>query len=453
MMLNDHDLRHTITLLTSETNEYWVYTADGYYKGSRNCEKAVVIQEADRWHSGSGTKQKYYRPDKVIEHANLAPPNYRKIFTRVYGGRDTTASALILRTNIRELPLFSQDGSLRLKINCDGPGTKTLFISSNDIPLFGQKGIVISDSATVEVKLFPGENNINCSCTNENSASTTQGFRIFSAESLQKGGIYYVGLAASRYEAAGKNLKYPLKDARDMARTLRMLATFRAQSFHCDTLFNDGLNRENLSAIRKKLRGAKANDLIVVHYAGHGMLNDESDLFLSTPSTNFSNVSEGSIPYQDVAGLLDSVQSMKRLILIDACNSGENQNIIILASSGARSGARGDYSRRRWAGDYFTEFITEYYSNNVANTGSYILAATSKENLAYESDVWGNGVFTYALMNGIKNRMTDVNKDGGISISELQEFVSQVVTRETQFKQKPSSKSENLINDFFIRQF
>jgi uncharacterized caspase-like protein len=453
MMLNDDDLRHTLTLLTAESKQYWVYTPDGYYKGSRNCERAVVIHEGDQVRLlGSNTKEKYHRPDKVVERVDLAPPSYRDIFKRVYGYKDTleTSSTLTLKTNFRKLPLVSKDGNLRLKIDCRGPGAKTLHISSNDIPLFGEKGIAIQDSTTVNVKLFPGENNIDCVCTSDEGTSRMQSFRISSGGTVNKGAIYYVGLAASRYADPSKNLKYPLKDARDMARTLRLLATFTGQAFHCDTLFNDRITLENMQSIRKKLRSVNANDLVVVHYTGHGMLNESSDLFLATPRTDFSNVSDGSIPYERVSGLLDSVQSMKRLILIDACNSGEIQNTMAATTL---VGAKGVVSSVEESENYFNEFVTEYYANNIANTGSYILAATSKEDLAYESDVWSNGVFTYALMLGIKNRMTDANGDGGISVSELQEFVNQFVTRETRSAQKPSSKSENLTNDFFIRHF
>lgn len=451
LLFND-DLSLNVTLLTASARQYWVYTPTGYYKGGRNCEQAVVVRTDSLTQYGSATKQNYFRPDKVIEHVNLAPANYRKIFSRVYGNTTQPAPTLTLQTNMRELPRYAAEGNLKLKIKCTGTGKKLLRVSSNDIPLFGEIGLPLPDTATINLKLFPGENYLRCQCTGDQGSSPPQSFRVYSAEAPKRGSIYYVGLAASHYADSSKNLKYPLKDIRDMTRTLRMLAAFQSTAFYCDTLFNNNLTDNTLQAIKKKLRKAESNDLVVVHYAGHGLLNENSDLFLATTRTDFTHVERGSIPYPEIAALLDSVQSMKRLLLIDACNSGESQNTIKLTTTKANVLARGE-PRQLLTGNYFSEFVTEYYSQNVANTGSYILAATSKGNLAYESDVWGNGVFTYALMTGIKNRLTDTNQDGGISISELQAYVNQVVTRETNSEQKPSAKSENLINDFFIRQF
>ena len=105
MMLDERDLSHSITLMASTVKDYWVYTPDGYYKGSRNCSQAVVIREGDEMLNGSETKEKYYRPDIVVERANLATPYYRRIFNRVYGAvKPAAAQKLSLKTNIQSLP-------------------------------------------------------------------------------------------------------------------------------------------------------------------------------------------------------------------------------------------------------------------------------------------------------------------------------------------------------------
>ena len=36
---------------------------------------------------------------------------------------------------------------------------------------------------------------------------------------------------------------------------------------------------------------------------------------------------------------------------------------------------------------------------------------------------WKNGLFTYSLLNGLKNHQADTNKDRMIAVSELQAYV------------------------------
>ena len=40
-----------------------------------------------------------------------------------------------------------------------------------------------------------------------------------------------------------------------------------------------------------------------------------------------------------------------------------------------------------------------------------------------EGKEWQNGVFTYGLLNGLYNRDADLNKDGKIMLSELNQYL------------------------------
>ena len=79
-----------------------------------------------------------------------------------------------------------------------------------------------------------------------------------------------------------------------------------------------------------------------------------------------------------------------------------------------------------------------------------MISAAAGNSYALESDEWKNGVFTYCLLDGLKNRKADLNDDGSITVNELKEFVSKEVERLTEGAQKPTSRSENLEFDFKI---
>jgi len=78
--------------------------------------------------------------------------------------------------------------------------------------------------------------------------------------------------------------------------------------------------------------------------------------------------------------------------------------------------------------------------------GEAVLAGGGE--FAQESGEWKNGVFTYAVLNGIKNNSADINGDGHILISELQDYVRATVIDLTHGMQKPTARNQNFSNDF-----
>lgn len=69
---------------------------------------------------------------------------------------------------------------------------------------------------------------------------------------------------------------------------------------------------------------------------------------------------------------------------------------------------------------------------------------------ALESADWNNGVFTYALLSGLKEMKADANKDGKIMLSEIRDYVFKSVSALTNGRQHPTSRIENLENDFRV---
>ena len=61
---------------------------------------------------------------------------------------------------------------------------------------------------------------------------------------------------------------------------------------------------------------------------------------------------------------------------------------------------------------------------------------------------WNNGLFTYCLINGLKNLKADTNHDNKITLSELQKYVSEEVNRLSEGKQTPTFRVENTVLDY-----
>ncbi len=219
-----------------------------------------------------------------------------------------------------------------------------------------------------------------------------------------------------------------------------------------------------MNLIEKKLKNATINDQVIIFISGHGLLDENYDFYFAGHHCNFTNPKEGGIPYTEIDRVLNKTLARKRLLLIDACHSGEvDKNSIYTVdtslnlASGNKSGIK-SYSYRG-VGVEDTEdglglnnsfeLMKELFSD-FNSTGTQVISAAAGNSYALESEEWANGVFTYALIKGLKDKEADSSQGGSITVSELKEYVSQKVFDLTQGQQKPTTRSENIEYDFTI---
>ena len=69
---------------------------------------------------------------------------------------------------------------------------------------------------------------------------------------------------------------------------------------------------------------------------------------------------------------------------------------------------------------------------------------------AFESPEWNNGVFTYALREALRGNTADIDNNGTIEVSELSNYVAKKVISLTNGLQHPTSRSNNIENDFVV---
>jgi uncharacterized caspase-like protein len=94
--------------------------------------------------------------------------------------------------------------------------------------------------------------------------------------------------------------------------------------------------------------------------------------------------------------------------------------------------------------------MQELFAGLDKGTGTTVISAAAGKGYALESAQWNNGVFTYSIINGLKNKAADKNGDGIITISELKDYSIKQVGLLTGGRQKPTSRKETLNNDWTI---
>lgn len=79
-----------------------------------------------------------------------------------------------------------------------------------------------------------------------------------------------------------------------------------------------------------------------------------------------------------------------------------------------------------------------------------VISSAGGKEYAFESAQWKNGVFTYAVLEGLKTYAADRNDDRKITMTELRGYVGQRVQALTNGKQNPTNRTDNPENDFIV---
>jgi uncharacterized caspase-like protein len=267
-------------------------------------------------------------------------------------------------------------------------------------------------------------------------------------------------ISVSDYKDKQYRLKYARKDGRDLVNAFKKEY---GKNIYIDTLFDEKATRNNILAWKKILEKTTVRDRVILYVSGHGLLDKNYDFYYGTWDVDFKDPAANGLAYEDIERLLDKIPARRKLLLMDACHSGEvdkeavaqkmSQNTVAVNDKKVNivyqsKGAGEDISDAKLGLNNSFELMQELFTNLNNGNGTAVISAAAGNSYAFESDVWNNGVFTYCLLHGLKDLAADYNRDGRVSVTELQKFVSSEVQRLTQGAQKPTARQENMDNDW-----
>ncbi|RZJ98499.1 MAG: caspase family protein, partial [Flavobacterium sp.] len=253
--------------------------------------------------------------------------------------------------------------------------------------------------------------------------------------------LYFFGAGIDRFADQKQNLSYSVKDVRDLASQLKKKYGSR---MIVDTLFDENFTQQNLLQWKKKLLNTSVNDKVILAYSGHGLLSKDYAYYLSTYNTDFENPEKKGISYEVLESLLDSIPVRKKLMLIDACHSGEIdkdevQQYRMSKLPGLTVGSKGlgventDSTKLGLKNSF--ELMKELFVDVGRATGTTIISAAGGMQLAQEKGDLKNGVFTYSIIEFI-------NAHNSATVSELKSYVNKRVPELTQGLQQPTTRTE-----------
>lgn len=214
------------------------------------------------------------------------------------------------------------------------------------------------------------------------------------------GRLVVLAVGVNQYALSDLNLRFAAPDARSVADALRAGGSGLFSDVDLRVLPDTRATRRGvLEALGAAARDVRPEDTFILYIAGHGIVAQPGNRFLFLPSDVRDTSSMAALRSQGIedatlVAALARIRARDAFILIDTCYAGQI-DIDQLAALGN-------------------------------DTGRFLLAASSSVQEALDSYDDRNGVFAYALMEGLRGRAA-VDAEGRVTALALGEWVTRRV--------------------------
>jgi uncharacterized caspase-like protein len=180
---------------------------------------------------------------------------------------------------------------------------------------------------------------------------------------------------------------------------------------------------------------AARDDLLLVHFSGHGLKDDDGQLYLAAADTRIDRLLSTAVEASWVNKLMAKCRSEKIALFLDCCFGGA-----FTAGLTRRAGVDTAGSKETFSG-----------------SGRFVITASDAMQYSFEGGQLVEGTepepspFTRALVEGLTTGEADRNDDGFVSINELFDYLEDRV-RQLSPAQTPTKSAFNQVGDWVIAQ-
>jgi hypothetical protein len=277
-------------------------------------------------------------------------------------------------------------------------------VLTNTVNVFQQanKG----NEVAIDIRLLKGNNHIQIYA--EDSAGNRSLYESVDIECEPKeyfrGRLVFIGIGISTYADSSHILSFAAKDVQDVA------DSFKQASFSKDiiiTLIDSVATTANLRKLISVLKNTNPEDKVIIYFSGHGVRSNKGFMFCLF-ETDFNHLSETAFSFEELSRLFDNVPARKRLVFIDACQSGDIITGRELKSLVSRNAGIDSLQKRNETefdinktNSELLEFYNSYFSNFSTESGIQVIAASYGNNSAVERLNLNNGIFTFCFLKGL----------------------------------------------------
>jgi hypothetical protein len=236
-------------------------------------------------------------------------------------------------------------------------------------------------------------------------------------------------VASYDYQDPGlRQLRAPARDAEALAGVLR---DAQIGDFDVRVLLNEPAHLVNL-AVEEFFADRDPDDLLLVHFSGHGVKDEGGELYFATADTRLRRLAATAVAADFVNRRMSRTRSRRVVLLLDCCYAGAFERGMT-----ARGGSGVDIAEQ------------------LGGRGRAVNTASSSMAYAFEGDQLTDApeptpsVFSSALVEGLATGEADRDQDGLIALDELYDYVYDKV-RATTPNQTPSKWTFGVQGELYI---
>lgn len=478
-------LKKVATLVAGTGDNYLIKLPDNHYTSSKGNLEGVGFAWQGRQLPWDQFDMVFNRTDLVLQAlgGNAASvEKYHQVYQKRLSKMGVAKADLDqyfnllprLQLQTSGLPLEQAEKFVELPVSASDARypLQKLHVLVNNVPVFGTAGKDIPAANSqqfqqkIRLELSQGQNYIQVYATNSRGIASLKeevNIRCTSSDVLPK--LHLVCIGVSEHQQNHMNLQFADDDAREIAATFGRVRGFAKVNRR--VILNTEATRQNILQMKEQLQQTAVDDYVMIFYAGHGLLHPETwELYLSTWDTDFDHPEKQALPYQELESLLDGIPARQKVLVMDACHSGEfdseGQEAAIAASTTTVSGgldfgfvdapaAAAAPVSTDLSGQETFQLMKQAFADLRLSSGAVVISSASGDQKALEkAEFGGHGAFTHCLLQGLKQQKADLDKDGNVRVSELKRFLFSAVPAVTGNSQQPTTRTENLRHDFVI---
>ncbi len=420
---NVEKIKPLLSLFVSRSNEWVMWTEDGFFDASKNGAKYIgyhINQGFDKeakFITSDQVYNEFYRPDIVKKALNKEDiSRYSReinIDKIVKGGLAPEVKFLTRRTMANK-----RDIDLNAKVCDTGGGIGDVIVSLNGtnikIDALNRQLLPKNDKddgscyqVDMLVTLQNGTNELKLFAFNEKGTIESD------IDSLQidnklkqsvKSDLYLLSIAVNKYMDKSLQLKYPVDDAIAIEKAMQNITGTLFENTKIIKLYDNNVSKKSIAKVFESIsKEIKPDDVFMMFMAGHGVTDDGKYYFLpyDFKFTGLDSIQKYGVSIDDLKDGLLKIAAQKSLVLLDTCNSGAFTNEIM---------SRGLEEKMAIARLHRA-------------TGRNYIAASSDNQVALEG-YEGHGVFTYTVVDALEGKGFN---NGKLTVVDLAKYVEDVL--------------------------
>jgi WD40 repeat protein len=447
------DGKELLTFFPHKDRKRWVsWTPSGYYDFSPGAEDLIgwhvnadiqILAQTPNFFPAERFRSERYRPDvisRILETGDEAQAlklanekgqgdlELKKRFAPVISvispanDSEIKSSTVVVRYSLRS-PSDAPVTGIKVLIDGRPAGVER---GPGKLPKNGQKGqlTLTVPSRDCEIALV-AENKY----TSSVASMARLRWRGAPEAELLKPKLYILAVGVAQYSNPSLSLNYPAKDARDFVEAMRSQEGGLYRKVESKLLTDKLATKDNImDGLEWVQRQTTSRDVAMVFFAGRDFNDTRNRYFLCSHNFEEQSLMRTGVAYSDIRSAVEAIAG-KAIFFVDTCHVGK-------AAGSSDPGNPADINL----------LINELSG---AGNGVIVFTAGAGKQVSLEDAQWGNGAFTKALVEGLKGA-ADVKKQGNITVTMLDSYMSERVKELTGGKQTPTTVKPETASDFPI---